>query len=64
MPFFAPSFLTTSAVNPPADSALPTISAALAMQNGHIISSRRRDDAHRVAVHRKRDASARFRTPS
>src|SRR5437016_3977342 len=63
-PFFALSFLTTSAVNPPADSTLPTISAALAMQNGHIISSRRRDDALRITVHRKRDASARFRTPS
>src|SRR6202045_1644976 len=64
VPFFTPNFITTSVVNPPADIRLPTISAALAIQNGHITSAARRDDPRRVAVPRKRDASARFRTPS
>src|SRR6266478_4525148 len=48
MPFFAPSLLTTSAVKPPADSALPTISAALAIQNGHITSSPRSPQTRRL----------------
>jgi len=63
-PLFAPNFITTSVVNPPADIKLPASSTALPMQNGHILFSRRRDDTHRVAVHRKRDASALFRTAS
>jgi hypothetical protein len=39
---------TTSAVNPPVETRLPAISAALAMQNGHIGSSACRDAAHRT----------------
>jgi hypothetical protein len=44
-PFFVPNFITTSVVNPPADIKLPANSSALPMQNGHILFSRRRDDA-------------------
>src|SRR5260370_19815645 len=62
--FFEQNLFTTKAANPPAEITLPASSTALPMQNGHIIFSRRRDDTHRVAVHRTRDSSARFRTPS
>src|SRR6266481_2925201 len=35
-PFFAPNFITTSVVNPPADMKLPASRTALPMQNGHM----------------------------